>query len=176
MKLILITLLILTGMNTISIFNFEKNVDIQDWNIVDDVVMGGKSNGSFTLNNEGHGVFSGVISLKNNGGFSSVRYQFETLDISDKTFVYIKLKGDGKQYQFRIKDEKNAYFSYIFPFQTTGDWEEITIPLNKMYASFRGRTLNIPNFSENQLEEIVFLIGNKKAEDFELQIDSIYLK
>lgn len=176
MKLILITLLALTGMNPISIFNFKKNVDIQDWNIVDDVVMGGKSNGSFTLNNEGHGVFSGVISLKNNGGFSSVRYQFETLDISDKTFVYIKLKGDGKQYQFRIKDEKNAYFSYIFPFQTTGDWEEITIPLNKMYASFRGRTLNIPNFSENQLEEIVFLIGNKKAEDFELQIDSIYLK
>lgn len=176
MKLILITLLALTGMNTVSIFNFKKNVDIQDWNIVDDVVMGGRSNGLFALSPEGHGVFSGAISLENNGGFSSVRHQFETLDISEKTAVCIKLKGDGKQYQFRVKDEQNAYFSYIYPFQTSGEWEEITIPLNKMYASFRGRILNIPNFSENQLEEIVFLIGNKKTENFELLIDHIYLK
>jgi hypothetical protein len=163
-------------MESIQLFNFEKSADISNWKIVDDRVMGGRSNGSFSISPEGDGVFQGKISLENNGGFSSVRYQFNTINIDKKTTVCIKLKGDGKVYQFRIKDERGAYYSYIYPFQTSGEWEEVTIPLNKMYASFRGRTLNIPNFSEKQIEEVVFLFANKKPEDFKLLIDRIELK
>ena len=39
------------------IFDFNKKSDIQNWRIVDDVVMGGRSSGNFRLNAEGHGVF-----------------------------------------------------------------------------------------------------------------------
>jgi hypothetical protein len=35
--------------------------------------------------------------------------------------------------------------------------------------------LDLPNFSEDHIEEIVFLIGNKKAESFKLLIDNIAL-
>jgi NADH dehydrogenase [ubiquinone] 1 alpha subcomplex assembly factor 1 len=42
-----------------------------------------------------------------------------------------------------------------------------------MYPSFRGRTLNMPHFNENSIEEVVFLIGNKKNESFELVLDRI---
>ena len=45
-----------------------------------------------------------------------------------------------------------------------------------MYPSFRGRRLDEPNFSHDYIEEIVFLIGNKKNENFELIIDKIALK
>jgi hypothetical protein len=45
-----------------------------------------------------------------------------------------------------------------------------------MYPSFRGRKLDAPNFSHDSIEEIVFLIGNKKNERFELIIDKIALK
>jgi hypothetical protein len=45
-----------------------------------------------------------------------------------------------------------------------------------MYPSFRGRKLDAPNFSHDNIEEIVFLIGNKKNERFELIIDKIALK
>ena len=44
-----------------------------------------------------------------------------------------------------------------------------------MYPSFRGRRLNTPNFSHDFIEQIVFLIGNKKKEDFKLIIDTIEL-
>ncbi|MFN4198010.1 MAG: CIA30 family protein, partial [Flavobacterium sp.] len=54
--------------------------------------------------------------------------------------------------------------------------EIIEIPLNRMYPSFRGRTLNLPNFEANTIEEIAFLIGNKKNESFTLLIDKIELK
>jgi hypothetical protein len=44
-----------------------------------------------------------------------------------------------------------------------------------MYASFRGRKLDKPNFSEKNIEEIAFLIGNKKAESFQLEINKLEL-
>ena len=158
------------------IFDFNKSAEIQNWLIVDDVVMGGKSSGTFNLNTDGFGVFEGSISLDNNGGFSSVRYRFEKTLVKEYSTVHIKLRGDGKKYQFRIKAKSGDYYSYVSPFQTTGEWEEIEIPLKDMYPSFRGRKLDQPNFSDDYIEEITFLIGNKKEEDFQLIIDKIELR
>ena len=158
------------------IFDFNKKSDIQNWRIVDDVVMGGRSSGNFRLNAEGHGVFEGEISLENNGGFSSVRFGFEKIPIKDNTKVNIKLRGDGKNYQFRIKSNTGDYYSFVSPFSTSGEWQEIEIPLKDMYPSFRGRRLDISNFSSDSFEELTFLIGNEKNEKFELVIDKIDLK
>ena len=44
-----------------------------------------------------------------------------------------------------------------------------------MYPSFRGRKLNKENFNKTSIEEIGFLIGNKKQEKFNLEIDKIEL-
>jgi len=158
------------------IFDFNKKTDIENWIIVDDVVMGGKSSGTFNLNAEGHGVFEGTVSLENNGGFSSVRYRFEKILIQESTKIILKIRGDGKQYQFRIKHNTGDYYSYIAPFSTTGEWQEIEILLKDMYPSFRGRKLEQANFSNDYIEEIAFLIGNKNQEEFELLIDKIELK
>ncbi len=158
------------------IFDFNKTSNIKNWIVIDDVVMGGKSSGSFNLNSDGYGVFVGDISLENNGGFSSVRYRFEKILINKSTKISIRIKGDGKKYQFRIKSNSGDYYSYISPFSTTGEWQEIEIPLKDMYPSFRGRKLDQPNFSNDGIEEITFLIGNKNKEKFLLLIDKIELK
>lgn len=158
------------------IFNFNKDSDIDKWRVVDDVVMGGRSSGTFTLSPEGYGVFAGTISLENNGGFSSVRYRLGRTSSNGATKAVLKLKGDGKKYQFRIKANSQDYYSYIAPFTTTGDWEEVEILLSDMYPAFRGRTLDQPNFSSDHIEEITFLIGNKKPQEFRLLIDKIELK
>ena len=63
------------------IFDFSPDSNTEQWKIVDDIVMGGKSNGSFSLNEEGHGVFEGHVSLKNNGGFSSLQYAFNRMKL-----------------------------------------------------------------------------------------------
>ena len=158
------------------IFDFNKKTNIENWIIVDDVVMGGKSSGTFKLSAEGHGVFEGAISLENNGGFSSVRYRFEKILIREYTKIILKIRGDGKKYQFRIKPNSDDYYSYISPFSTTGEWQEIQILLKDMYPSFRGRKLDQPNFSNDYIEEITFLIGNNSQEEFKLLIDKIVLK
>lgn len=173
-KIIFIYFFMLTPQNFL--FNFHKDSDISDWKIVDDVVMGGKSQGNFELNSQGYAEFSGFVSLINNGGFSSVRANIQKENINDFQQIVIKIKGDGKKYQFRIKDDSKRNFSYIKEFKTSGNWEEIVINLNEMYPSFRGRKLDLPNFSSNSINEIAILIGNKKEENFKLLIDKIYLQ
>ena len=173
----MISLLLLAGsLNAQMIYNFHNEADVSDWRVVDDVVMGGRSDGSFSLNDDGFGVFKGYVSLENNGGFSSIRYPLETMSTKGRSEIILKVKGDGKRYQFRVKDKQSTYYSYIHYFETSGDWEEITIPLKEMNPSFRGRKLNFPNFNEDSIEEISILIANYKAESFELLIDEISLK
>ena len=174
MKLLITTLFLL--MNATILYDFDKNSAPKDWRIIDDVVMGGQSNGKFSIDADGNGVFQGSVSLENNGGFSSVRYQFDKLVTDKDSKVLIRLKGDGKDYQFRIKDKYNNYFSYITTFQTSGEWQTVEIKLADLYPSFRGRKLNLPNYEAPSFEEIVFLIGNGKNESFKLMLDTIELQ
>ena len=72
--------LFLFHLNTM-IFDFNKNADISVWKIVDDRVMGGISQGRFSLTEEGYGKFHGLVTTESNGGFSSVDYNFNTLEV-----------------------------------------------------------------------------------------------
>lgn len=158
------------------IFDFNKKSNMANWRVIDDGVMGGLSRGNLIINKEGHAEYSGYVTTDNNGGFSSIRYNFENKDVSNYNHVVLKIKGDGKSYQFRIKENRTQRYSYIQTFNTTGEWEVIKIPLKDFYPSFRGYKLNKPNFNSDTIEEIAFLIGNKTNEYFKLKIDNIILK
>lgn len=175
MKLLILICVNVLVLNTI-LFNFDKNVNVDAWQVVNDGVMGGLSQGQFSMNEAGHGHFRGKVSLANNGGFSSVRYRFETIDTKSFSKFKIHLKGDGKGYQFRVKATADQRYSYIGDFTTSGDWETLTVEFSKMYPAFRGRLLDFPNFSGTTMTEIAFLIGNKKEETFALEIDYIELQ
>ena len=159
-----------------TLFNFNTTSDISNWKIVDDVVMGGRSNGSFALTNAGSGSFHGHVSLENNGGFSMVKYTFGTKYVEGFSKVCLHVKGDGKTYQFRIKSNNHDEHSYVCQFSTSNNWETIEIPFNTLYPAFRGRQLNMENYPGKQIEQIAFLIGNKIAESYKLELGRIELK
>jgi len=159
-----------------TLFDFNHNSDLSNWTVVDDVVMGGRSNGGLRVDEEGHGIFSGYVSLENYGGFSSVRYNCDRQKIDTYNKAVIRLRGDGKAYQFRCKTNRYDRHSYIYDFQTSGDWETIEIPLHEMQPRYRCMRLNMPDYPAEYVEEISFLIGNKKNEEFSLQIDFIELR
>lgn len=163
-------------MNTsLMIFDFNKESDISNWIVIDDVVMGGRSNGAFTLTSEGFGVFKGVISLENNGGFSLLRYQFERMTTSKYSKISLLVKGDGKRCQFRLKPDSSNKYAYTTTFVTTEVWQIIEIPFSSLKSTFRGRELDLPNFNGDNIDEIGFLFGNKQNESFKLLIASIAL-
>lgn len=154
------------------LYQFTKTSN-NDWQIVDDTVMGGRSSGNFKSNEAGNGVFYGTVSLENNGGFSSVMHNGIDKKLTLHKKFIIRLKGDGKAYQFRSKSDRNSRHTYLKSFSTNGEWQEVEINFNEMHASFRGRKLDLPNFEGKKVEEIRFLIANKKNETFELEIDWI---
>jgi hypothetical protein len=178
MQTIISLLIILSAMNTQVLFDARSNTeaDGSSWKIVNDNVMGGRSTGTYSINTDGTVVFEGRISLANNGGFASLRFDPGSMDIENYSTVALLVKGHGKRFQFRVKADQRDAHSYLTYFETTDGWQEVEIPLQDLYPAYRGRKLNRPNFSGGKLEEIGFLFGNKKAEDFRLEIRRIALR
>ncbi|TLP80263.1 CIA30 family protein [Maribacter sp. ACAM166] len=160
----------------LTIFDFSKKCNLKHWHIVNDEVMGGISMGLIQINQNGNGVFSGHVSLENNGGFSLLRHDLERIEVEEYSSFEIRLKGDGKKYQFRCKSSDHQRHSYIYTFNSGKNWKTITIPFEKMQPVFRGGSLELPNFKGDFISQIALLIGNNIEEDFSLDIDYIKLK
>ena len=101
------------------IFEFDKSCNIDAWQVVDDIVMGGKSHSEISLNKDGNGVFKGIVSIENNGGFSSIRLNLNKIETTLNKTILLKLKGDGSVFQVRVKRTKHERHSYVFNFKTT---------------------------------------------------------
>ncbi|MGB3799845.1 MAG: CIA30 family protein, partial [Lewinella sp.] len=146
------------------------------WRVVDDIVMGGHSDGHFAITEEKHGRFFGDVSLEDGGGFSSVRHRFDpAVDVTAHQRLFLRIRGDGSDFKFRIKADPEAGFAYVHPFSTTGDWEIIEVPLSEMYPVRKGRRLDQPNFPGTHIAEISFLIANGREQAFQLFIDRLEL-
>lgn len=173
---ILLTLSLSTQINMKEIYAFTTQTKVNEWRIVNDGVMGGISKSSLVLTNDGHGQFSGHVSLANYGGFASIQLNAKIKLAEEKKLIVLRVKGDGKAYEFRLKGEISQLESYVHPFTTSGEWEDIRLPISEFYPQFRGSQLNIPNFNFKSIEQVSFLIANKQEEDFELLIDWIGLE
>jgi hypothetical protein len=114
--------------------------------------------------------------MANNGGFASIQLNTTIKLVEEKKFIVLRIKGDGKRYEFRLKGDNSQSESYVQQFDTSGEWENIKLEISKFYPQYRGRKLNIPNFNFKSIEELSFLIANKQEEDFELLIDWIGLE
>uniref|UniRef100_UPI00404B190F CIA30 family protein n=1 Tax=Daejeonella sp. TaxID=2805397 RepID=UPI00404B190F len=162
--------------NPNEIYKFTTLTKVNEWRIVNDGVMGGISKSSLILNDLGNGQFMGHVSLANNGGFASIQLN-KTIKLADKIkFILLRIKGDGKAYEFRLKSQIYGQESYVYPFMTTEEWEIIKLPISEFYPQVFGRKLNRSNFNFKRIEQLSFLIANKQEEDFKLLIDWIGLE
>lgn len=158
------------------LFDFSNPAAMKGWQIEDDGVMGGVSKGTFSGDPDGYAIFSGEVSLENDGGFSSVQCYFDPIDVSPYRTAVIRVKGDGKNYRFIVESEKDDRHYYVANFETTGEWQEIQIPLRKMYPARRGDRLDLPDYPGKTMAQVRFMIANGRAELFQLEIGSIALK
>jgi hypothetical protein len=120
-------------------------------------------------------VFTGTISLANNGGFASIRARQQHHDLSGYDSVLLRVKGDGRTYQLRLYTD--AYYqgkriAYATPFQTTNDsWVELRLHFSQLQATFRGQKLSGPAFDPASIAELGFMLVDKRAGPFQLQVD-----
>jgi len=156
------------------LFDFDTTSDAQKWSSVNDNVMGGRSDGTFRLAPEGTLEFYGNLSLENRGGFASVRSKPAKMAVTDFDALNIRVRGDGRPYYcyLRVSDDRSSY-SYRAKFDTeAGSWQEIRLPLRRFQATWRGRTLkDAPVLDAKEIRSVGFLIADKKAGPFKLEVD-----
>lgn len=158
------------------LMEFTGVADEPQWQAINDGVMGGQSEGGPEIR-DGLLHFSGVISLANNGGFASIRGQVQPLDLSGSERLWLRLKGDGRTYQLRLYTDaryKGSRIAYAAPLPTrAGEWLETAVSLSELEPTFRGQTLAGPPFDPARVEEIGFLLGDKREGPFHLCVDWI---
>jgi hypothetical protein len=158
------------------LFDFADPAAMRGWQVEDDGVMGGRSQGNLTHDKAGHLIFRGEVSLENNGGFSSIQNNFSPIDVTAYQHAIIRLKGDGKEYRFLVESENDARHYYVAELPTTGEWQEIKIPLRTMYPVRRGDRLDIPDYPAETMAQVRLMIANGRAESFQLEISSVRLE
>ena len=158
------------------LYAFDAYAVLAQWRVVDDIVMGGHSEGHFAITEDKHGRFFGDVNLTDGSGFSSVRHRFdEPIDVSAYERVFVRVRGDGSEYLFRVKDDPTADFAYVHRFTTTGDWQIVEVSLRDMYPVRKGKRLEAENFAGRTIGEISFLISNGREQAFQLLIDRLEL-
>lgn len=156
------------------LFDFSDSATLKNWYIVNDGVMGGLSKSSFRFHEDGFAVFSGNVSLENNGGFASTRSRVQNFNLPSSTQgIQIRVKGDGKKYQFRIHTD--ALFdgaAYKLLFDTSEEWETINIAFAECKASFRGRIIaDAPSINPEKVQQLGILVAEKQEGDFHLEVE-----
>ena len=147
-----------------------------NWKVINDEVMGGISESNFQIQNDQTALFSGRVSLQNNGGFASARASLHESISGDFEKIIIRVKGDGKTYSLRIRTDQNFDgVAYACSFSTKKDeWTEHEFSPAEFVPTFRGRILsNVPPLNDLNISHIGFLISEKQSGSFGLIIDWI---
>jgi len=160
-----------------SITEFDGK-DGMNWQVVSDGVMGGLSVGKLTPNQAGTMMFSGMLSLENNGGFSSFRSGDLKLDLSSHLGLLLRVKGDGRTYQVRLASDavfRGMEVSFAAEFATIkGEWVDVKVPFVNFKGSFRGLELPKEQLDASKVRRIGVLIGDKKQASFAVELDFIH--
>lgn len=182
------------------LFGFEDGTSSQiAWGALDDVVMGGVSQSTFLIDNNGGengkptGLFKGTVSTANNGGFTSIRTKnfSKPEDLSAYDGLELRLKGDGRRYKMIVRTSTDwDTVGYTVGFNTTPDqWQSIRLPFSSLKPIFRAKTVfDAPPFDPSNIVSLQLMFSKFeydgklnptfKEGPFELPVSSIrsYLK
>ena len=163
-----------TGGNSVSAqpFSIEFSAAEGDaWYALNDGVMGGLSRGRLATTKQGTGEFSGQLSLRNNGGFSSVRARINSGALAGYDGLEIRVRGDERLYSL-LASATDANGAWQSAFKASAQWQIVLILFRDMQLSIRGwRPAVSPPLSGERIDTIGFLIGDKDERPFRLEVD-----
>jgi monofunctional biosynthetic peptidoglycan transglycosylase len=156
--------------------DFADSNESGQWVSVNDNVMGGVSQGTAQITDDHCLLFTGTISLENNGGFSSIRTLPGNFDLGAYDGIRIRALGDGRTYQFRLRVDRGFDgIAYKQEFRTEKDsWIEVYLPFSSFVPTFRGRIIRDAGpLNPTEIKQMGFLLADKTAGPFSLRVDWI---
>ena len=108
----------------IPVFVFPTPDDVNEWFVVNDTVMGGVSSGQLVWEDDAL-VFTGDLSLDNNGGFASVRSPLldptAVAGWADRDGMRIEVGGDGREWTVEVRMDFGDGGGWISELSTSAD-------------------------------------------------------
>jgi NADH dehydrogenase [ubiquinone] 1 alpha subcomplex assembly factor 1 len=160
---------------TLVLDDFTTDDNQFSWYVVNDNVMGGRSEGNFSIE-EGVLRFAGRTNT-DGGGFSSIRTESVRLDLSDYSGIRLRVKGDGRRYTWRLATTarwRGQEIGYWADFDTRdGAWSTVDVPFSRFVPRFRGTRLDGPELDTGQITGMGLMIYDKLDGPFDVQIATI---
>ena len=154
------------------VFDFSDQSAFE-WFLVNDNVMGGISKGQVERTKRETMRFSGRLSLKNNGGFSSARSQISVFFLAGYDELMLKTRGDGRSYSILVTTLERGR-TWQNQFKTSEKWQIVKVPFKKMQMSIMGWRPNVsPEIMGNRVRAIGFIIADKNETPFAVEVDWI---
>ena len=165
-----------------SLFDFTDSTDIARWEAIDDRVMGGVSKSEIAvahLADTRLAAFQGDVSVKNNGGFCSVRAPVDLSGATHIEHLWIRCSNNpqwgGKTYYLNVRMTGGfdgvSYRTNFTPGETLTRFEFCTAEFRPV---FRGRPVtDAPPLQLPAVRQVGLMISDSQTGPFELYLSSL---
>ena len=154
-----------------TLLDFDDPMSALGWTSVNDVVMGGASCSQLNFNPNGYAEFSGEVSLKNNGGFASIRSAPSNYSIVNIKNLCLCILGDGHRYKLNLRmDNFPDGINYQALFTPPRKWSEIKFSYDNFKPCFHGNPVSAPPLDFSRINQIGLMIGDRQEGSFTLLV------
>jgi len=169
-----ILLFITLIMSTSWVIDFGESQDNINWQIVNDGVMGGKSQSEAVLLPNSL-LFKGNLSLENNGGFASIRSPFENFDFSNAKYIEIRYRSEGGDFNFRLEQSRYFFNPYLaMKLANSSEWSTLKIKTSDLNVLRMGKELGkIDKDQKIKAKRLSIMKSDKQPGPFQIEIDYI---
>jgi NADH dehydrogenase [ubiquinone] 1 alpha subcomplex assembly factor 1 len=160
----------------------QRLTDFDDgdgWVVVNDGVMGGRSNGSIEFIDSTMQFTGDVVTA--GGGFTSVRLQLAGNELTGSGSLVLRVRSDERAYGLALQDtaqtgrrsiSHGANLIVDGPADGAG-WQTVTLSYSELRPSVFGQPLDAPAFDPDQAVEIGIIISDGIDGLFKLEVDWI---
>lgn len=153
--------------------------DGDGWVIVNDGVMGGRSNGAVEFSDSAMRFTGNVVTA--GGGFTSVRFQLVGDELDDSEYLALRVRTDERNYGLTLEDAaqtRGRFVSHGADFIIDGPadadrWQTTELRYDELLPSVIGQQVDAPPFEPDEATEIGIIIADGTDGPFALDIDWI---
>ncbi|MGB3545280.1 CIA30 family protein [Rubrivirga sp.] len=153
-----------------TLFDFDGSDDA-GWFVVNDGVMGGRSQGVLEVDGGTLG-FTGEL-VTRGGGFTSVRVEKQA-DLSAFDGVEIRVRGGGRTFEVEVNDRtrnRRREVSRRAAFPTTDEWRTIRVPFSDLEPTAFGEPVRVDPLDRSDVRSFGFFIVDGQDGPFRLEVD-----
>ncbi len=145
--------------------------DEPNWFIVNDGVMGGRSDARGVIDSSRLEWSGTIVTL--GGGFSSIRGLVDG-SLAGATELELRIRTDGRAYELLADDDASTRVTHYNPIPAVGgDWEVVVVPLTGMESRVFGNLVTSEPFDPDQATQIGVILADGIDGEFAFEIDWI---